>query len=389
MREVRSDIVIVGIDAASLAALDQWPWPRRHHAKLVGQLTHAAPASVFLDIDFSSQSNPLDDAVLEAALAQAARLPGGSADLLPERERHRRQRFRSASRCAASRAAPRAQSSTASPGPMACTRHWRNFWTIEGDACASVIDPRRVLPDDQDVPIDFSISPASFTYVSYVDVLEGRVPRAVLADKTVFVGATAVELGDMLPVPVYRSLPGIVVQALAAETVNQGAPRALPDVGCRSRCSRCGRPWRRCCYGAQLGAQSGACWRLRWRQSSALSLCALCLLAAAARHRGAHARGHAAVRRGHRALARGADLARAVLRARHAPARCAAQERGAVVHRLHRLRRRGRHHQDRESGRVAPVRLRRSTSCVDEPIAKFITLLAGEAPAHGSARCTA
>ena len=32
----------------------------------------------------------------------------------------------------------------------------------------------------------------------------------------------------MLAVPVYRSLPGIVVQALAAETVNQGAPRALP-----------------------------------------------------------------------------------------------------------------------------------------------------------------
>jgi CHASE2 domain-containing sensor protein len=26
--EVRSDIVIVEMDAASLAALDQWPWPR-------------------------------------------------------------------------------------------------------------------------------------------------------------------------------------------------------------------------------------------------------------------------------------------------------------------------------------------------------------------------
>ena len=97
-------------------------------------------------------------------------------------------------------------------------------------ACASpsIIDPRRVLTDDQDVPIDFSISPTSFTFVSYVDVLEGRVPRAMLAGKTVFVGATAVELGDMLSVPLYGSLPGIVVQALAAETVNQGAPRALP-----------------------------------------------------------------------------------------------------------------------------------------------------------------
>ena len=53
-------------------------------------------------------------------------------------------------------------------------------------------------------------------------------PRAMLAGKTVFVGATAVELGDILPVPLYGSLPGIVVQALAAETVQRGAARKLP-----------------------------------------------------------------------------------------------------------------------------------------------------------------
>ena len=30
-----TDIVIVGIDAQSLAALNEWPWPRRHHARLL------------------------------------------------------------------------------------------------------------------------------------------------------------------------------------------------------------------------------------------------------------------------------------------------------------------------------------------------------------------
>jgi diguanylate cyclase (GGDEF)-like protein/PAS domain S-box-containing protein len=54
------------------------------------------------------------------------------------------------------------------------------------------------------------------------------VPRAVLADKTIYVGATAVELNDMLAVPVHRSLPGIVVQALATESVNQKAPSPAP-----------------------------------------------------------------------------------------------------------------------------------------------------------------
>ena len=227
MREVSSDIVIVEIDARSLAALDQWPWPRRHHAKLVEQLTRAAPDSVFLDIDFSSQSNALDDAVLEAALARPRDYPlalptffqrthGADGSLLISKPLRRFARR-------TERAVVNGE-----PGSDGRTREWRNFWTIEGARVPSIIDPRRVLVEDQAVPIDFSISPTSFTFVSYVDVLEGRVPRAVLAGKTVYVGATAVELGDMLSVPVYRSLPGIVVQALAAETINQGAPTRAP-----------------------------------------------------------------------------------------------------------------------------------------------------------------
>src|SRR5882672_608188 len=68
--EVHSDIVIVGIDAVSLAELDQFPWPRRYHGALLKKLASAAPQRVFLDIDFSSQSNALDDAMLESALAR-------------------------------------------------------------------------------------------------------------------------------------------------------------------------------------------------------------------------------------------------------------------------------------------------------------------------------
>ena len=44
-----SDIVIIGIDADSLAALNEWPWPRRHHARLLQMLQPAAPKSVFID----------------------------------------------------------------------------------------------------------------------------------------------------------------------------------------------------------------------------------------------------------------------------------------------------------------------------------------------------
>jgi diguanylate cyclase (GGDEF)-like protein/PAS domain S-box-containing protein len=224
--EVRSDIVIVGIDAASVAALDQWPWPRRHHAQLIDQLARSAPRSVFLDIDFSAQSNSLDDAMLESSLNKPRDFPV----ILPAFFQNSSGTDQSV---VISKPRPRFARRTehamvnALPGLDGLTRTWRTSWNIEGAREPSVIDLDRRLPDDSDVRIDYSIAPGSFTYVSYVDVLAGVVPREVFAGKKVFVGATALELGDMVPVPVHRSLPGVVVQALAAETVQRGAPRLM------------------------------------------------------------------------------------------------------------------------------------------------------------------
>jgi len=225
--EVRSDIVIVEIDAASLAALDEWPLPRKYHAKLLEKIAAASPRSVFLDIDFSSQSNALNDAVLESALARPRDFPlylptyfqrgaGDDAALIVNRPLPRFERHTDLAVV------------NHVPDSDGLTRDWRNSWRIDGVRVASVIDPLRTLPDESDVLIDYSISPRSFTYVPYIDVLEGRVPRDVLAGKTVYVGATSVDLNDMVAVPVYLSQPGIVVQALATETVNVGAPRVPP-----------------------------------------------------------------------------------------------------------------------------------------------------------------
>ncbi|MGH8251794.1 MAG: EAL domain-containing protein [Steroidobacteraceae bacterium] len=224
--EVESDIVIVGIDAQSLAALDRWPWPRRHHAGLLEQLSRSGADSVFLDIDFSSHSNALDDALLESALAgwrgkpvvlpaffQALTGADGKPALTQPLDRF----------------LPHVQVAAVNrrPGTDGLERSWRSSWHVDGHHYQSVIDLDGRLPQEAEVPIDYSISPASFAYVSYVDLLNGRVPAAALRGKTVFVGATAVELGDMVPVPLYRSLPGVVVQALAVESVRAGPQRSL------------------------------------------------------------------------------------------------------------------------------------------------------------------
>src|SRR4029453_16270917 len=89
-----------------------------------------------------------------------------------------------------------------------------------GAAYASVVAQlagRRGFDAGAEYPIDFSISPTAFKHVSYVDVLDGDI--SMLTGKTVFVGATALELGDTVPVPVYRALPGVVTQATAYATL--------------------------------------------------------------------------------------------------------------------------------------------------------------------------
>jgi diguanylate cyclase (GGDEF)-like protein/PAS domain S-box-containing protein len=65
--------------------------------------------------------------------------------------------------------------------------------------------------------LDYRIAPTSFNRFSYVDILQGHATPN-LSGKTVLIGATAIELGDTVPVPVHRALPGIVVQAIAYET---------------------------------------------------------------------------------------------------------------------------------------------------------------------------
>jgi diguanylate cyclase (GGDEF)-like protein/PAS domain S-box-containing protein len=227
LHPIESDIVIIGIDARSLAAIERWPWPRRHHAALVRRLAEAAPERVFFDIDFSSSTNALDDAMLESALQAwpgtpmqlpAFFQPQTAADPAPAYTEPLARFARHSALVAVNR-------SSSSDG---LEREWRAAWTVGGRRLRTVIDPAGRLPDDAVVPIDYSIAPSSFAYLPYVDVLDGSADLAELRGKTVYVGATAIELGDMVPVPLHRALPGVVVQALATESVRTGPPFTLP-----------------------------------------------------------------------------------------------------------------------------------------------------------------
>jgi diguanylate cyclase (GGDEF)-like protein/PAS domain S-box-containing protein len=226
--ERTSDIVIVGIDAQSLRALSEWPWPRRHHARLLQMLRSAEPKSVFIDIDFSARTTEEDDALLERALADWQ----GSAPILAS---HFQALSGSNNELTVTKPLPRlaAHARLASvilePDADGLVREMRSSWRVGEQTLRSVFAYESEFPPELPVRIDYSIKDSSFASVSFIDVLNGRIDPAALRGKTVYVGPTAVELGDIKPVPVYRALPGVIVQAFATESARAGVLRTPPE----------------------------------------------------------------------------------------------------------------------------------------------------------------
>jgi diguanylate cyclase (GGDEF)-like protein/PAS domain S-box-containing protein len=226
-RPASGELVVVAIDAPSLQALNRWPWPRRYHAKVLQQLIAAGARRVAFDIDFSSPSRDFDDRALAAALADAG--PERVA-LAVHRQWVQDRVFDTAPLAQFQRHASSA-SINVQPDPEGLIRQvptrasWRDGLVPTMPVWLWGSDARRAGP----LLVDFSIDPATIPTLSFVDVMAGRFDPALVAGRTVLIGATAIELGDWRSVPHHRALPGPLLQALAFETLIQD--RALQRVG--------------------------------------------------------------------------------------------------------------------------------------------------------------
>jgi len=72
-RPASEDVVIVGIDEASIEKYGRFPWPRSHHARLVDELTQAGAKAVVFDIILSEhdETHPTGDSELGMSTALA------------------------------------------------------------------------------------------------------------------------------------------------------------------------------------------------------------------------------------------------------------------------------------------------------------------------------
>lgn len=214
-------VALVEIDARSLAQISKWPWPRSVHAALVERLNDAGVHTVAFDIDFSSHSDPANDARFARALERfegTAILPtfrqSAGAGLAATVDSEPIPILRQHTILASVNVFPDAD------GVM---RHYSN-----GGETAGV--PRPSMPallansagaTDANFWISNSVKPESIARFSAVDIVNDRFDKSALSGKTVLIGATAIEMGDRYATQSFGIQPGVVIQAMATETLLQ------------------------------------------------------------------------------------------------------------------------------------------------------------------------
>lgn len=222
-RPATGRVVVVGIDAESSAKLGRWPWPRSVHAALVEQLRAAGADRVGFDIDLSAAGDPTADRALASALAAAGPDRVALAGYLQHQPMADRPP-RVVETVPSAQLLPHAALASvnivpdvdglarAYPAGAVLAGGWRPslaLWAIGAG------DRRTGLR------LDPAIDVASIPYFSYLDVVSGAADPSWLAGRAVLVGAVDPALGDMVATPRWRALPGVLVHALAAETLLQ------------------------------------------------------------------------------------------------------------------------------------------------------------------------
>jgi CHASE2 domain-containing sensor protein len=242
-RSMAQDIVIIGIDDASLAAIGRWPWPREVHARLLDVLTSAGPRAVGLDLMFS-EPDPQGDAPLAAAMQRNGKV------VLPLRMAPLQ-----SGNAMVSLPVPPLAAAAAGLGHLHVELDadgiarsvflregfgdvlWDHFaltmLQVAGAAFPASAMPAAVAAHgspgwwrrEQPYLIPFSGPPRHVRRVSYLDVLEGRVPPASMRDAIVLIGATAPGLMDAYPTPVSSQdalMPGVEISAQLLAAVREG-----------------------------------------------------------------------------------------------------------------------------------------------------------------------
>jgi CHASE2 domain-containing sensor protein len=242
------DVVIVGIDESSIAALGRWPWPRSIHAQLLDRLREEGVRAVALDVLFTEP----DPTSPEGDLALARAMTRGPPTVLPlladlrgnNEPARERLPIPIVANAAAGLGHPDIEvdpdgivrSVFLMEGPGAATREYLAAallshtpgaapLRLRGDRRPEGVGTSTAWVRDYRMLIPFLGPPGHFQQISYADVLQGRVEPNSLRGKTVLVGMTAQGIGDGVPTPRSgwsRQMPGVELCANVLQALRTG-----------------------------------------------------------------------------------------------------------------------------------------------------------------------
>lgn len=231
-----ADVIIVAIDEYSLSHIGEWPWSRGYHAKLIEHLTDAGVKAIGYDIVFA-EPNPLDsqgDNALVAAIKRNGKV------VLPvyiDRTQIGGQLIEVLPHPMFAEHANMGHVNTELDADGIVRRFyqyegignafWPHFATVVAQLTGDYRQPQLAeisqgtispLINIRRLPrlIPFLGGVGSFQQVSFHDVISGKVPARLFKDRVVFVGATSISLGDLLPTPVTvqgEQMPGVEINA--------------------------------------------------------------------------------------------------------------------------------------------------------------------------------
>ena len=240
-----ADVVIVAIDERSLATVGRWPWGRRTQAALIDRLGEAGVRAIGYDVILAEpdRSDPGADEALALAIRRSGRVVLPAFAEGPAGALRRVMPLPAITDAARAVGHPNVEIDADGlvrgvylrEGPVrADLDHMAlGILRVAGEGVAVLPGTRRPTGSSQPgywqrdhaFRIAFAGPPGHFSTVSAADVLAGHVSTALLQDKIVLVGTTAIGLGDGYAVPgsgLSRLMPGVEINASVLDTLRRG-----------------------------------------------------------------------------------------------------------------------------------------------------------------------
>lgn len=236
------DIAIIAIDDKSIAELGRFPWTRTEYARLIKALSDAGAKVVLFDAFFPEHESVKADQAFAAAAKQAGNVvlatsfdfdPAfnitgrigsipelervvngvGHINFLPENDGVNRRSLLLIEE------GGKFTPSLGLRGAMAALGE-KEF--VPGTYDVALGEHHIPVSADYAMWINFTGPPGIYPRFSFADVAKGRVDPALLKNKILFVGATALGIYDMRVTPFHGNTPGVEVHATIADNIISG-----------------------------------------------------------------------------------------------------------------------------------------------------------------------